>query len=380
MSDAAPRGSQHRQPARVMVSRASEPDDPIITMPLEAATGEKEEIVPKLLRLLQQLSLSTSRGERSSRRSRLSRPTRRRSFSASSVAICWSLPAEASPEPMRSAQEANARSGCSGSRNSPPPSYGMRLDSKTAKTVYDRIWQSPLKRGAMAYQRGSLKKVRRKEGEIWVLRYRVTNADGRRVENIMPIGLVREFPKDKDAWREVDRLGLSSGSTTPPAWPASGLIPLRSIISRPISARMQCARSRQTPSVIVEHIVRDYLVARFGNEIAEDIKPLDIQRWLKSLHETTVLPGRRLRRCGASCSRIYKVGILHERVTKNPVQHVETRSKTNYRAIVITPAADACDSEGPPLTSSLHAGAHLCRDGAPCFGDPGAALVGHPVE
>jgi hypothetical protein len=41
MSDAAPTGLQHRQPARVMVSRASEPDDPIITMPLEAATGEK---------------------------------------------------------------------------------------------------------------------------------------------------------------------------------------------------------------------------------------------------------------------------------------------------------------------------------------------------
>ena len=37
-------------------------------------------------------------------------------------------------------------------------------------------------------------------------------------------------------------------------------------------------------------------------------------------------------------SRIYKVGILHEHVQKNPVMHVETRSKTEYRAIVITPA------------------------------------------
>src|SRR2546427_12175324 len=60
----------------------------------------------------------------------------------------------------------------------------------------------------MSYQRGSLKKVKRREGEIWVLRYRVTNSDGRRVENVMPIGLVREFPKDEDARREADRLGL----------------------------------------------------------------------------------------------------------------------------------------------------------------------------
>jgi hypothetical protein len=69
----------------------------------------------------------------------------------------------------------------------------------------------------MSYQRGSLKKVKRKEGEIWVLRYRVTNSDGRRVENIMPIGLVQRFPKGKDAWREADRLGLSVRINDAPA-------------------------------------------------------------------------------------------------------------------------------------------------------------------
>ena len=35
--------------------------------------------------------------------------------------------------------------------------------------------------------------------------------------------------------------------------------------------------------------------------------------------------------------RIYKVGIVHGQVSRNPVEHVETRSKTDYRAIVITP-------------------------------------------
>ena len=36
--------------------------------------------------------------------------------------------------------------------------------------------------------------------------------------------------------------------------------------------------------------------------------------------------------------RIYKIGILHEHVAKNPVLYVETRSKSTYRAINITPA------------------------------------------
>jgi hypothetical protein len=46
----------------------------------------------------------------------------------------------------------------------------------------------------MAYQRGSLKKVWRKNGETWVLRYRVARSDGKRIENVTPIGLVRDFP------------------------------------------------------------------------------------------------------------------------------------------------------------------------------------------
>src|SRR5260370_19961274 len=66
-------------------------------------------------------------------------------------------------------------------------------------------------------KRGSVKKVRRTEGETWVLRYRVTKRDGRRVENVIPIGLVRQLPKDKDGWREVDRLGLGIRINDTPA-------------------------------------------------------------------------------------------------------------------------------------------------------------------
>jgi len=50
--------------------------------------------------------------------------------------------------------------------------------------------------------------------------------------------------------------------------------------------------------------------------------------------------------------RIYKVGILHELVTGNPVNHVVTRSKTNYRAIVITPAQTSAILKA--LTNALH--------------------------
>ncbi len=48
---------------------------------------------------------------------------------------------------------------------------------------------------ARRYQRGWLKKEKRSQGEIWVLFFRtVRNSDGKRVENKIPIALVRDFP------------------------------------------------------------------------------------------------------------------------------------------------------------------------------------------
>jgi integrase len=189
----------------------------------------------------------------------------------------------------------------------------------------------------MAYQRGSLKKVRRKEGETWVLRYRVPTADGRRVEHNTAIGLVRKFPKDEDAWREVDRLGILIRINDAPS---SGRIRFDSLAEHYLKADFGADAVRpksENSTSIMEHIVRDYLIDRWGDEIAEDIKPLDIQRWFRSLNSESKLAWTTIAKMRGVMSRIYKVGILHERVTKNPVLPVETRCKTNYRAIVLTP-------------------------------------------
>jgi integrase len=190
----------------------------------------------------------------------------------------------------------------------------------------------------MAYQRGSLKKVPRKEGDTWVLRYRVASADGRRVENTLPVGLVRDFPSEKAAWREVDRLGLLNRVNSDA--PAAGRIRFGALGEHYLKADFgpDAARPKsENTALTVQHIVRDYLIPRFGAEIAEDIKPLEIQRWLKSLHTDRKLAWTSVSKVRGVMLRAYKTGILHELVTKNPAQPVETRSKSDYRAIVITP-------------------------------------------
>src|SRR5664279_5864071 len=204
----------------------------------------------------------------------------------------------------------------------------------------------------MTYQRGSLKKLPRKGGETWVLRYRVTKPDGRRVEHIMPVGLVRKFPKEKDAWREVDRRGLLVRINDEHSDVRMRFDALAEHYLKADFGEYAVRPKSDNTITITNHIVRDYLMSRWGTEVAEDIKPLELQRWLKSLHDDAGLAWTTISKIRGIMHRVYKVGILHECVSTNPVERVETRSKTNYRAIVITPAQTL--SILKYLTSALH--------------------------
>jgi integrase len=204
----------------------------------------------------------------------------------------------------------------------------------------------------MAYQRGSLKKVRRKEGETWLLRFRVTNAQGKRVEHLLPVGLVSKFPKDRDAWREVDRLGLGVRINDAPA---PGRVQFSFIAEHYLKADFGADAVRpksDTTIPNVERYVRKYLVARFGQQIADDIAPLDIQRWMKSLHTDKGLAWTTISKIRGLMLRIYKIGILHGLVTKNPADAVETRSTTGYKAVLVKPAQTLAILQSLP--SPLH--------------------------
>lgn len=171
-----------------------------------------------------------------------------------------------------------------------------------------------------------------------MLRFRVTSAEGKRVEHNVPVGLVRQLPKDRDAWREVDRLGLGVRINDAPA---PGRVQFSFIAEHYLKADFgaDAVRPKSINTIpIVEHYVRDYLVGRFGDQIADDIKPLEIQRWLKFLNESKGLAWTTVSKIRGLMMRVYKVGILHELVAKNPVLPVETRCKSSYRAIIITPA------------------------------------------
>src|SRR5258708_2488861 len=137
----------------------------------------------------------------------------------------------------------------------------------------------------MPYQRGSLKAMPRKGGDTWVLRYRVNTAEGKRVEHGISVGLLRDFPTEKSAWREVDRLGLLVRINFDEALPRRVRFDALAEFYLKADYGEDAIRPKSVNTIpIVEHYVRDYHISCWGNELAGDMKPLEIQKWFKSLH------------------------------------------------------------------------------------------------
>lgn len=200
----------------------------------------------------------------------------------------------------------------------------------------------------MAYQQGCLRKVRRKAGEVWLLRYRTTKPDGTRVENTITVGSVSKLKTESAAWREVDARGLRSEINAKVQTGRKTFEALAEYyLERDFGKNTQASA---TTVPIVQHYVRDYLIPRWKGVIAEDIPPVEIEEWLALLNTTGVVvkgknPKPLLRPTISKIKwimgRVYRVGLKHGLISKNPMQGVDSverfTAKHEYEAITITP-------------------------------------------
>jgi len=188
----------------------------------------------------------------------------------------------------------------------------------------------------MAYQRGSLKKAKKKEGLTWVLHHRV----GGKEQTPLVVGLVADFPTEDEASLEADRLGMrvrincATSGTRRLRFDELAEYYLKVEFDPEVTASPKSANTKP----ILEHYIRDILIAEWGNQIAEDIEPLEIQRWFNGLHNKEGYAWTTVSKIRGIINRVFKVGIIHRKVSKNPVEGLETSTKTTYKAIKITPA------------------------------------------
>jgi integrase len=182
-------------------------------------------------------------------------------------------------------------------------------------------------------QRGWLTKHRSKRsGWTWVYHYYRTKPEtGKRVEATVTIGAVTRFPKEKDAWVEVERRYLQPDSVQNKI----GRVTLGELVEN--YRKKAFNKLGVTTQPITAHILDDYLLPRWGGSFALDIEPDQIEEWLDALTLASPTKEKIRRVMNVVYRRGQKSGLLPRTGDGNPVAFVTQSSKSNYKAVIISP-------------------------------------------
>lgn len=196
---------------------------------------------------------------------------------------------------------------------------------------------------AQRHQRGWLKKERRREGETWMLFFRRTReSDGKRVEQKVPVGLVRELPTKALAWKAVEKQQLQINE---PDF-------RKRVTFADLAQHYQQHELGERRSAIVDpkayttiagykRVLRNRLLPRWGKRTALSIQPLEVEEWLSAVKEDEVLENPTLDKMRRVMSLVYKHGQRHGLIPRrdecNPLRFVRCKTTSGYEAVILSP-------------------------------------------
>src|ERR1017187_1303902 len=183
------------------------------------------------------------------------------------------------------------------------------------------------------HQKGWLSKfVSKRNGWTWVYHfYRDKPETGKRVENTVTLGPVSRFPREKDAWAEVERRHLA---------PNDGQNSIGRVTFAELVANYRKKGFNKlgiTTQPITAHILDHYLLPRWGDSFALEINPDNIEEWLGVLVLANPTREKIRRVMNVVYRRGQKSRMLPMTDEGNPVAFVTQSSKSNYKAVIISP-------------------------------------------
>ena len=187
------------------------------------------------------------------------------------------------------------------------------------------------------FQRGFLRKENRKAGETWVLRYYVTReTDGRRVEHTLPIGLVKDISSEAAAWGAVEDMHLQLNEPG-----KVGRVTFANLSESYIKYELgEDSEKSHTTIEASSRILKNRLIPRWGKRTALGIKPLEVKEWLQAIQKAEHLENPTVVKIRNTMSLVFKHGQCNDLIPRtqeaNPVKWVKCKTKSGYRAIILT--------------------------------------------
>jgi len=199
--------------------------------------------------------------------------------------------------------------------------------------------------GRTRYQEGSLRLESRKGGKAWRLRFRITRADGHRVEHAIVIGTQKELPTRAAAREFVKTLYLPINNPAPNK--CGRPVTFNDIAVHYIQEELpddqnqaSIPKAYSTTTTYRRYLTK-WVLPRWGNQPALTIRPLDLENWLKELGKKRGLENQTRAKIRQVISLVYKhgqrVGFLPRTEEANPVRFVRQSTISNFDPIILTP-------------------------------------------
>ena len=195
---------------------------------------------------------------------------------------------------------------------------------------------------ARRHQQGWLKKEKRSQGEAWVLFFRtVRKSDGKRVENKIPIGLVKDFPDKSCAWAEVERQHLHINQVDFRECVTFADLVHHYAEHELVEPTESIHPKAHTTIRAYERVLRNRLLPRWGNRVALSVEPLEVEQWLKSMKGQEGLANPTLDKTRRVMSLVYRhaqrYGLIPRNQESNPLRFVRCKTTSDYEAMILTP-------------------------------------------
>jgi integrase len=195
---------------------------------------------------------------------------------------------------------------------------------------------------AQRHQRGWWKKEKRSQGDTWMLFFRaVREIDGKRVENKVPIGLVKDFSSKNAAWAEVERRHLHINKVN-----FRGRVTFADLAQHysehELGEQTESVNPKaQTTIGAYQRVLRNRLLPRWGNRVALSIEPLEIEHWVKALKREEGLENPTLDKMRRLMALVYKhsqrYGLIPRHEESNPMRFVRCKTTSEYEAMILSP-------------------------------------------
>ena len=193
------------------------------------------------------------------------------------------------------------------------------------------------------YQKGSLIKVRRAHGPSeWVLRYRVTLADGRRVQRQAVVGTTEKYKTESHAQKAADALRLTINNMSPAAQlPTVGLVAqhFKDVELNDANERRSWATKQN-----YKEMLNLFILPRWEATRMLDVKSVAVEAWLKMLVSTKEakkpLENGTKQRIRTVFSTLFSHAQRYEFVTNghNPIKLVRQSGKRSRIPDILAPS------------------------------------------